>query len=245
MAPAGSLQFINFDKKLEPDEALAQAHKEVVRMAGITRDLVGRSVKAVMNNDEREMERLGIEDENVDVVDKVLSQYLGRLEPAQLSPEALEVKSKLLYIVKDLEEIADLATRELTRIGREKSRDNVEFVDGQKEEIEAILRIVDEDIERLIVAVKGEDRSETVRVKVLERDWDLDLRRMQLFERQFARISAGTPGAEETSECYMNTINILRTAHFLITDVVRMISEPPPQRRVPGRPNGESETQQA
>jgi len=171
------------------------------------------------------------------VVDEVLEQYLERLKPADLSPEELEVKSKLLYIIKDLESIADVATRELTHLGWEKARDNVGFVDGTAEEIGRLLDVVDEDLERLLQAVKGRDVTETLRSQVLERARDIDQRRMALFDRQFARVSAGVPGAEESTSAYMNTVNSLRMIHFLICDIIRMISAPPPGRRVPGRNN--------
>jgi len=233
--PAGALQYISFERDLAPEAALAQAHREVVRMTEITRDLVGRSVRAVVDNNEHELERLEAADERVDVVDVVLSQYLQRLKPAELSADALEVKSKLLYIIKDIEAIADLATRDLVRIGWEKSRDNVEFVDGEKQELDGVLRLVDEDLGMLVEAVTGRDASEWLRAKILERDRDMDFQRMRLFDRQFARVAQGVPGAEESSAAYMNTMNILRTAHFLVCDIIRMISEPPPDPGVPGR----------
>ena len=235
--PPGALQHISFEETLSPEQALTQAHKEVIRMAEITRDLVTRATRAVMQNNERELERLEEADEQVDVVDEVLEQYLERLKPADLSPEELEVKSKLLYIIKDLESIADVATRELTHLGWEKARDNVGFVDGTAEEIGRLLDVVDEDLERLLQAVKGRDVTETLRSQVLERARDIDQRRMALFDRQFARVSAGVPGAEESTSAYMNTVNSLRMIHFLICDIIRMISAPPPGRRVPGRNN--------
>ena len=233
--PRGALQYISFEQELAPEDTLTRAHKEVVRMAGMTRELVQRAVRAVMDNDDRELERLEEDDEKVDVVDEVLSQYLARLNPSTLTADALEVKSKLLYIIKDLEAVADLATRELTRIGWEKSRDNVTFVDGEKQELAGLLGLVDGDLERLEQAVKGEDTSEALRAEVLGRDRDIDLQRMQLFDRQLARVSAGVPGAEDSTAAYMNTMNILRMIHFLICDIIRMISEPPPPHRTPGR----------
>jgi hypothetical protein len=53
---------------------------------------------------------------------------------------------------------------------------------------------------------------------------------MRLFDRQFARVARGVPGAEESTAAYMNTLNALRMMHFLVSDILRMISEPPPGR---------------
>ena len=235
--PRGALQYITFETEPAPEVALTQAHKEVVRMAGITRDLVARAVRAVMDNNDRELERLEQDDEKVDVVDEVLSAYLARLKPSELTRDALEVKSKLLYIIKDLEAIADLATRELTHLGWQKSRDNVEFVDAEKQELDSILCLVDGDFERLEQAVKGKDTSEALRAEVLRRGREIDIQRMRLFDRQFARVSGGVHGAEDSTAAYMNTMNVLRMIHFLICDIIRMLSEPPPTRRAPERKN--------
>jgi phosphate:Na+ symporter len=228
--PPGAIQYIHFDALLAPEVALTQAHREVVRMAEITRSLVARSVQAVLENNEHELERLEAADDRIDVIDLVLSQYLQRLKPAGLDPDALEVKFKLLYIIKDIEAVADLATRDLVRIGWEKSRDNVQFVDGEKQELDDIRRLLDEDLGMLVEAVRGADASESLRSRILERDRDLDLQRMRLFDRQFARVARGVPGAEESTAAYMNTLNALRMMHFLVSDILRMISEPPPGR---------------
>ena len=235
--PHGSLQFISFEKDLPTETVLTQAHREVMRMADITLGLVERSVKAVVENNERELERVEAADEKVDVVDEVLSRYLQRLKLDEMSNDELEVKSKLLYVIKDLEAIADLATRDLTRIGWEKARDNVEFDDDEKKDIEGVLEVVNKDLENFLQTVKGKDTSEWLRAEVLERDRAMDVERMRLFDRQFARVASGSPGAEGSSAAYMNTVNTLRMIHFLISDMVKMISQRPPGRSTGKRPD--------
>jgi phosphate:Na+ symporter len=68
----------------------------------------------------------------VQIIDVVLSQYLPRLKPAELGPDALEVKSKLLYIIKDIEAIADLATCDFVRIGWENRSTTSNSLSGKK-----------------------------------------------------------------------------------------------------------------
>ncbi len=215
----------------DPATAVADAHAEVVRMADIVRDLVTRSTRAVIANDERELERLEADDERVDAMDHLLTKRLEELAPVTIpsdSADVLEVKVKLLYIIKDLEAMADVATRDLVHVGWEKSRDNVDFDADQKREIENTWRLIDEDLGRLVLAVRGEDSSELARAGIIEGDRAIDLKRLDLFERQSARVAAGAPGAEESSEPYMNVVNALRIVHFHAADVVRAISEPKP-----------------
>ena len=227
--PPGAVQYIQFEEPVAPEVALSRAHQEVVRMAEITRGLVARSVQAVLENNEHELERLEAADDRIDVIDLVLSQYLQRLKAAGLGPDALEVKSKLLYIIKDIEAVADLATRDLVRIGWEKSRDNVRFVDGEKQELDGIRRLLDEDLGMLVEAVRGADASQSLRSRILQRDREMDFQRVRLFDRQFARVAEGVPGAEDSTAAYMNTLNVLRMIHFLVSDILRMISQPPPR----------------
>jgi hypothetical protein len=52
---------------------------------------------------------------------------------------------------------------------------------------------------------------------------------VRLFDRQFARVAEGVPGAEDSTAAYMNTLNVLRMIHFLVSDILRMISQPPPR----------------
>ena len=212
----------------DPEEAIELTHAEVVRMAEMTRGLVNRSTRAVIANDERELERLEAADESVDALDQVLTRRLEDLRPAEIAPDALEIKTKLLYIIKALEALADVATRDLPHIGWEKSRDNVSFDDVQAREIEALLHLLDDDLGRLVTVVRGEDRTELDRAVVLERDREIDLRRLRLFDEHAARVAAGVAGVEGSTEAYLNTINALRTVHFLIADVLRVISGPPP-----------------
>lgn len=232
--PRGALQYISFEEELSPDVVLTQAHKEVTRMAGMTRDLVSRSVRAVMENSERELERLEKADEKVDVVDEVLSQYLARLKPADLSGDALEVKSKLLYLIKDLEVIADFATRDLTHLGWEKARDNVKFSAEEKLNLDRVLVLVDEDLGRVEQAIQGKDAGEWLRASVLEHEREIDVQRLRIFDQQFMRVADGASGAEESTDAYMNTVNILRMVHFMISDIIRIISQPPPKPGAPG-----------
>ena len=228
------------EASVDPAVAVTEAHGEVVRMAGIVRGLLTRSVHAVIANDERELERVEAADESIDAMDHLLTRRLEELAPVTIPSEAsdvLEVKVKLLYIIKDLEAMADVATRDLPHVGWEKSRDNVVFDADQTREIEDVLRIVDEDLGRLALAVAGEDPSELERAGVFEGDRAIDVKRLDLFERQSARVAAGAPGAEASSEAYMNVINALRIVHFQAADVVRAISEPPPGLRHIGSAN--------
>jgi phosphate:Na+ symporter len=232
--PPGALQYINFNERLSHEESLSRAHQETVRMATMSRGLVRRAVRAVTHGDDRALELIEQSDDRVDIVDEVLSVYLARLAPAELSDEELEVKSKLLYIVKDLEQVADLATREVTRIGWEKSQHNVRFGDAERRDLEEFLTLIDTDFGRVIDVVGGSDASEESRALVLEHERWMDLERSRLFELEVSRTSAGAAGAEAAGAAFMNVVNILRMVHTLLADVVRVVSERPPSRSVPG-----------
>ena len=215
----------------DAEQALSQTHRDAVRMAESSRALVSRAVRSVLANDERELERIEAADASIDAMDHVLTKRLEAMKPADLGPEGLEVKLKLLYIIKEMEEMADLATRELTHIGWEKSRDNVVFDAAQAREIDGLLGLVDDGLGRMLVAVKGDDRTETARQAVFERDREIDRVRLRLFEAQSMRVAADEPNAEVSSESYMNVVNVLRAVHSLAVDVVRTLSEPPPRER--------------
>jgi Na+/phosphate symporter len=136
--------------------------------------------------------------------------------------------------VKDLEQVADLATREVTRIGWEKSQHNVRFGDAERRDLEEFLTLIDTDFGRVIDVVGGSDASEESRALVLEHERWMDLERSRLFELEVSRTSAGAAGAEAAGAAFMNVVNILRMVHTLLADVVRVVSERPPSRSVPG-----------
>ena len=138
-AAKSALLFVRPSQEQDPEISLQQTHSEVERMARMAVDLLQRAFDAVLSNDHGELERVEADDERIDLLDTVLTEFLVRLPAGEGQSDAsdetagtdapwrVEMRSKLLGLVKNFESLADLATRDLVTAGRRKAIAGYDF----------------------------------------------------------------------------------------------------------------------
>ncbi|MDP2806960.1 MAG: Na/Pi cotransporter family protein, partial [bacterium] len=107
-----------------PSLAIGQVSQEILRMADIVKDMLGRSMEALEKNDAQLQQQLVDDDDKVDLLEEAITPYVAKIAQQELSGEQSNRGIKLLYVVNDLEHIGDVISKNIMGHVRKK-------IDGQ------------------------------------------------------------------------------------------------------------------
>lgn len=96
-----------------PVLALEQAQRETLRMAGIARRMLERSMGALVAPSEEETAVLKSEDDKLDILERSIRPFLAEVARAGLPPEMSAHEHAFIYMVQDLESIGDVLSKEV------------------------------------------------------------------------------------------------------------------------------------
>ena len=146
------------DRLLEtPELAVAQATKEVERVARNVRNMVIKSMELVETGDEKLMEQLMAWEEETDELSRIISVYLTDLAEHELTPEQSGKDVALLHVVNDLENIGDIIEN-IARLSEKKTLANLEFSPEGKAELARIHQAVLAQLETALAALTSDDK---------------------------------------------------------------------------------------
>lgn len=162
--PEGEARYLD-DRILEtPSIALGQVSKEIVRMGGFVEENLIGAGKALIDGEEREIEKVLEQEQKINKLEKEIMNYLVKLSNAPLSIEQHNQVNILFYSVNDIERIADHAEN-IVELAIEKLKDNLEFTDNAAEELGRMFDKCQEGFSKAILAF--ENSSETLAKEVL------------------------------------------------------------------------------
>lgn len=236
-ATRSALLFVDPTGKQDPEVSLQQAHAEVHRMGATASELLERSFAAVLSNNEAAFDRIEAEDDKIDLLDAVLTEFLTRLGPAsdegtssrrvgtKLSDDQVEMRTKLLLLVKVLEKLADQATREMVATGRRQALAGFRFTP----EAAADLARMHQHVQSGLVEMLGFLRDGQGDIEgVLAFEREIDGFKQKLETRQIERMSREVPGELESSVAFVNILDSLRVCHYYVSETIRILSSPHP-----------------
>jgi phosphate:Na+ symporter len=226
---SGALSFIDLKFLSQPEEALSRAHKEVGRMGELAADMLERSFQGFEADAPRLLEDLSRQDDSVDFLEEVLTDYLTRLPEESLSEEGSEVKSKLLYVVKDIEHIADAVSKEFLQLAEHRSTEGLALTTEGLKELRSFHTIVTKSFRQALKVLSLEDPD--VGLEILRLEAEIDERKRQIHSAHLERVARGIKGAQEASTIFTDALLVLRRIHYLISDIIRVLEWQSPQKR--------------
>lgn len=245
-AARSALLFVDPHGAQDPETSLQQAHAEAHRMGSAASELVERSFQALLVCDEAALDRVEADDEKVDLIDTVLTEFLIRLPhpapgetpsadaPTKLTDDQAEMRTKLLLLVKVFEKIADQGTRELVAAGRRQILTGFQFTPEAAADLARMHRHVQAGLGEMLAFLR-DGKGDVESVLAFERDADGFKQSLQT--RQLERISREVPGELETSIAFVNALDSLRVCHYYVCEAIRILSSPhPAPARRPGHP---------
>jgi phosphate:Na+ symporter len=199
------VQFINKNVFKMPALALGQAVREIVRMSGVVTAMVEESILVFKNNDEYQRRRIIKTDDQVDFLHESIMPYIARLSEQSLTKEQSEKAVQLLAITTELEQTADVVSKNLMEHARKKIERGFKFSEEGRQEIfnfhTRILMYLQEAVTAF--TLNGMANAREVAGKKLENDVYLE----KLRESHMNRLQKGLPETLETTTVHLDLLD--------------------------------------
>lgn len=221
-APFGPV-FIN-DAGLEvPALALEQARREILRMAGIVRGMLARSMDLLAAPDEGGAAGIARDDDRVDVLEKAIRPFLARAAQRGLDPALAARERAFIYAVQDLEGVGDVVTKELAPVSRKLAEGGAAFSEEGLAELRGFHEKVLAKFDRVVEVLGEPDRQRAeaiVQLGFRERAMERKLR-----EAHLGRLHAERQESVQTSAWHLSVLSNLRAVTEKLDNVARTILE--------------------
>ncbi len=174
-----------------PAVALGGAKQELLRMAGIAREMLDESMQVFLHDDLKKIKHIEQMEELVDGLEKEINVYLAELSQHSMSGEQSKQVAALMSAANDLERIGD-HSENIMQLSEIKTEERRPFSATAMEEITSMYEKVAAMLERAIRAFEHEDK-ELAREVFFEDDV-IDEEEKVLRKRHIDRIN--------TKKCY-------------------------------------------
>ncbi len=204
-----------------PERAVEKAHAQVVAMGRKALEMFRKSLPAFLINAHKVTDEILSGEEALDTWDTVLSDFLSRIEDSTLSSDANKVRTRLVYVVKDIEHIGDVLATELVPLARKKSRKGLDFSMEGAHHFERIHRLVGDDLAEVLDFLEGSPANPQ---KVLENAARIDALRRKISQAHIRRVAQGVVADVETSRIFLDAVAAVRSTHFYTCDIVQVLA---------------------
>lgn len=206
-----------------PVLALEQAHREIMRLAGIVRGMMEMSLRSLEEPDEELAVAIGAQDDKVDILEKAIRPFLARVAQQGLDPVLSAREHGFIYIVQDYEGIGDILTKEIASVGAKLADKGASFSQEGMGEIAAYHEKLMAKFDRIGNAVEKMDRKlaeEALQLSFKERIMERKMR-----EAHLARLHSEKKETVETSAWHLSVLNNYRAVGEKLDNVARTILE--------------------
>lgn len=181
------------DKRIlkTPAVAIGGAKQELLRMAGIAREMLEESMQVFLKNDLKKIKHIEQMEDLVDGLEKEINIYLADLSQHSMSKEQSGLVAGFLSAANDLERIGDHATN-ITQLSELKTEERLPFSSTALEEITILYNKVDTMLAGAIRAFEQEDVK--LAREIVAEDDEIDAQEKTLRKRHIERIN--------TKKCY-------------------------------------------
>ncbi|MDR1195458.1 MAG: Na/Pi cotransporter family protein [Endomicrobium sp.] len=205
------------------DKALSLSKEEIQRLGEFVLDMLNFSIKALKTKNIEIPESISYKGMKIDMLNKEIVPYLAKVGQKRLSAEQSKTEIELLYIVSDLDEIADIIDRNLMHIARKKIRSYSRFSNEGMADIKKIHAAVYDNFAKAMNAFNSGDAGlakEAAASKPTIRLLESELRK-----KHIARLHANLQESIETSGLHMDILDQYTRINSLVCDIGNILSE--------------------
>lgn len=194
-----------------PDLALAQAQREILRLADTVEKMVEASVDIFSHPSPHEVEKLKAMDQLVDYLNRGIRNYLTKLSQNEMTPEQVGTEFEYLIRTNDLENIGDIVDKNITELARKKNYKGYRFSEEGWMEIVEFHRGVMRCLR--ISTAYFTTRNRDLLVQVLQLYSEIEETTLDLTERHLNRLHKGVRESLDSSSIHLDLIgNLTRIA---------------------------------
>lgn len=205
-----------------PPIAAAQVKKEVVNMASIAGDNLGRAMNAIFNRDLSEKERVLKDEERIDFINKGVGRYLIKIASLPLSTSDERFIGSLHHVISDIERVGDHAEN-FIEAAQEMIENGIVFTDEAMGELRDMYKAVSQLFDLAMDVFKTRDISRLSDVASIEAETDV-LKKI-LLNNHIRRLNAGECSVESGAQFNAIVTALERVADHL-TNVAFSIRSP-------------------
>jgi phosphate:Na+ symporter len=168
MAKKRRFQYLG-EKLLEtPSIAVSQTIREVGRMAEIARENYELSMQAFLGPDESKIHVVLEQEQLVNFLNHEITSFLARVTAQELSEADASIAADLFHIINDIERISDHAEN-FAEYAASRIDDKICFSDEALGEIREMHGYVSQTVEKCVIALKNNDKTEADEVIRIEK----------------------------------------------------------------------------
>lgn len=163
----------------QPEIALEQARKEIIRVGGIVRGMVSDCITVFEKMDQKLAEQISLTDIKADILRNAIVPYLTRLAQRNLDEEESKHEVSYLYLVNDLEAIGDIVDKNIMPMARKMISQKLSFSSDGFAEIRKFHDCILENLDLAIRIIDSGDLVEAQAIadtKPVIGKWESDLR---------------------------------------------------------------------
>ncbi|HJC46955.1 MAG TPA: Na/Pi cotransporter family protein [Candidatus Lachnoclostridium pullistercoris] len=171
-----------------PAFALETASSEVVHMGEVTLNNLERAIQVLKDRDTRDIEVIMETEKTIDHMEKMLTEYLIKVDNLSLNEHQKLVVANLFYSVSDIERVGDHCEN-LAELAEDMKAKEISFTGEALEELKNMSTVVLNSFRSAVEARRSGSMDAVRRVSQLEDE--ADSLEEELRERHIERLSAG------------------------------------------------------
>ena len=185
-----TLTLRHLDKRIfeSPAFALETAASEVIHMGELTLSNLERTMDALEKRDDREIEQVYEVEKTIDRMEKMLTDYLIKVDNLSLNEHQKLIVANLFYSVSDIERVGDHCEN-MAELAQSMVKDGTSFTDTALEDLKTMSGVVVESFRSAIEARRSGNMDAVRRVSQLEDE--ADSLEEELREKHIERLSSG------------------------------------------------------
>jgi phosphate:Na+ symporter len=205
-----------------PELAISRAQLEVRGCANLVRDMFVRGERAFLDQEGASLEYVKRMDDRVDQSAQMVTGYLTHLSSSSLSKAEAQQRDALLYIVRDMQFIADIISKDIGAICEKQMATQADLSIEGLTQLRTYWRQVAEDFEPVLAALAAENGS-SCRL-VVEHERVAEEKKQALHSAHLARLGKGLVDEQQSAAFYMDAVAAVRQAHYYLADAARNLS---------------------
>jgi len=187
-----------------------------------TASLVDAAAGLIDAPSRRAAERSIEQDDDIDAAVEILTIYLARIGTQVLSPREVSQRNSLLGILRALERIGDLMSKELAPAALQRIERGVAFsIEGSRQLRQwhgAVARALRDAVQCIDPACRSGRRA------TLSAD-EVEARTRRLYQAHYARVADGVSAAAATTSHFTDAVAALHQVHFQAGEIERLAAE--------------------
>ncbi len=188
------LQFIGDKVVFNPATAVVEVVNEIERMASLASDNLNRAMNALVTLDEEDIETVNEVEENINFLNKAITNYLVKINQSPLPIEDLKSLGGLFHVVNDIERIGDHAKNIADSAVLRKER-NIKFSDESFSELREMMELINKNMHLCIEVFAHQKEEYLEEIEVLEEQVDIMERQVQQAHIDRLKRNECTPDA--------------------------------------------------